>query len=136
EVSQLDLPVLDGAAKRRGLAAVFLTVAVKRVEAFAHLGLEACDLLAEGVDGFAMCVDLDLGIADPPGESAHRGQHGSVVGTVGFQRRHARFEVGKRGHGHDPSRCRRARAAALSYREFASRLATETLVVPTPGRSG
>jgi hypothetical protein len=45
EVFQLGLPILDGAAKRRRLAAVLLTVAVKRVEAFAHLGLEACDLL-------------------------------------------------------------------------------------------
>src|SRR6478735_4716256 len=81
EVSQLDLPVLDGAAKRRGLAAVFLTVAVKRVEAFAHLGLEACDLLAEGVDGFTMSDDLDLVTAGPTGESAHRGQHGWVIGT-------------------------------------------------------
>jgi hypothetical protein len=109
EVFQLGLAVLNGATKRRGLAAVLLRVGVKRVEAFAHFGLEACDLLAQGVDGFAMCVDLDLGIADPPGERTHRGQHGSVVGTVGFQRRHARFEVGKRGHGHDPSRRRPAR---------------------------
>ena len=57
EVPQLDLPVLDGAAKRRGLAAVFLTVAVKRVEAFAHLGLEAGDLFAEGVDG-SRCASI------------------------------------------------------------------------------
>lgn len=70
-------------------------VAVDPIEAFTYLDLKTGDLLTQGVDGFAVRIDLDIGIADPLSESSHGGQHRSVVGAVCFQRGNAGFEVGK-----------------------------------------